>query len=166
MDPGSWWGCHVEKCQEMEAWPGILSGIDGAKGFDIYLLKSYTIIFRLLEIQIDRQRLLSQFGLLLPKNIMPEEARVYQVRRVRGRFPCLDKDTPSSYPRPILSHKKFIKTMDILPLFFLSSLIPAYIACMYTFVCLHILKLLNFYRLTSQSFLFFSFFIKKIKWKG
>lgn len=104
MDPGSWWGCHVERCQEMEAWPGILSGIDGAKGFDINLLKSYTIIFRLgnIDRQIDRQRLLSQFGLLLPQNIMPEEARVYQVRRVRGRFPCLDKDTPSSYPRPLL----------------------------------------------------------------
>lgn len=55
MDPGSWWGCHVERCQEMEAWPGILSGIDGAKGFDINLLKSnYTIIVRLGNTEIDR----------------------------------------------------------------------------------------------------------------
>lgn len=135
MDPGSWWGCHVEKCQEMEAWPGILSGIDGAKGFDIYLLKSYTIIFRLLEIQIDRQRLLSQFGLLLPKNIMPEEARVYQVRRVRGRFPCLDKDTPSSYPRPLLFaysfsqkvHQNYGYFTTVLPLFFNPSLYSLYV---------------------------------------
>ncbi len=41
----------MERRQEMEAWPGILSGIDGAKGFDINL-KSYTMIFR--RANIDR----------------------------------------------------------------------------------------------------------------